>query len=271
MSAPGVAVLLIGGADPSGGAGIELDARVVFSLGVHPLSVATALTVQDSEKVFDVIPLGPADVARRITIAVNDIAPSAIKLGMLGDGPTARAVAEAVASLDVPLVIDPVIRSSSGAVLTDDEGIAILRDTLIPMAHAVTPNQVEASLLVEAATSAETRARALSELGPPVVIVTGGDVIEPDVSDVVVLAGAASVHTESRIRGASPHGTGCALATALAVRLALGDDDAAAVAFARKFVRHAIAGARSLSERGRPLLDVAGAARRMSDRTETGS
>lgn len=247
-------MLTIGGSDPTGGAGIEADAQTVRELGGHGAAVATALTVQDSSRVYEVVPISAEVVARRLAVLLADIVPDAIKTGMLADAAVAAAVVGALPD-GVPLVVDPVILSSSGAVLLDDGGLAVVREQLLPRATVITPNHAEAAALLgrEPAGAAELLALA------PAAVVTGGDGGGEDVVDVLADADGVVEARAVRLPGPSPHGTGCAFATALAVRLAMGDGLRDAFEFARLRVRRAVARARpARGSAGRPLLGMSG-------------
>ncbi len=243
-------VLTIGGSDPTGGAGVQADLQVIASLGAHGAGVIAALTVQDTTGVFATSPV-PADwVRRQLRHLLADVRVDAVKTGMLATGPVVCAVAEAMAERpDLPLVVDPVTRSTSGHELLDAEGIEALRRVLLPRATLVMPNLDEAELLggCEARTAEQMRdcAHAIWGLGPKAVLVKGGH-LPGQPSDLLYTRGEVTEFMGERIDLASQvHGTGCALSTAAAVLLARGEDIRAAVEGARAYVaaglRHAVA------------------------------
>ena len=257
--------LTIAGSDPTGGAGLEADLRVFHQFGVHGCAVATALTEQDSRAVYALGLLEPKLVSRRLGRLLDDIRPDAVKIGMLGTGSIARVVADALEPLDgVAIVIDPVIRSSSGAELLDPAGVAVLRERLLPLARVMTPNRAEAAWLLgeseEAATAPGDVARGLARLTSATIVVTGGDTSEPESIDVVHDQGRQTLLVETRHPGESPHGTGCAFSSAIAAGLARGDPIDEVLATAKRFITESIRTARrwGRDDEGRPILGAPG-------------
>jgi hydroxymethylpyrimidine/phosphomethylpyrimidine kinase len=207
-------------------------------------------------------------VARTLRVLTDDLEIAAVRLGMLGSGEVAATVADFLAERKLPnIVLDPVIRSSSGAVLLDEPGQEVLLKRLLPLCHVITPNVNEAAALAGAepvATDAPweevlPRLRAMAgklrELGSRAVVITGGHL--PQANDYLLYGEAASVmeevfpgvHLESR----STHGTGCAFATALACQLARGNTLPEAVRAAKEYVRKAIAAAYPLGRGSGPI------------------
>jgi hydroxymethylpyrimidine/phosphomethylpyrimidine kinase len=244
-------VLTIAGSDPSGGAGLQADVATFAAFGCHGQGVVTALTVQDSRGVRDVVAVEARHVAAQLAAVLADARPRAAKSGML---PTA-AVVEAVAAAwrpmaAVPLVIDPVLAASSGARLADGEAVAALLESLLPLGALVTPNAPEASELTgvevtDVRTAAEA-GRALVARGARAVLVKGGHLPGDEVTDVLVVSGRADAAALTRrrvVHARRVRGTGCALSAAVAARLALGDDLLGAVRAAGDWVHSAIAGA----------------------------
>jgi hydroxymethylpyrimidine/phosphomethylpyrimidine kinase len=182
-------------------------------------------------------------VAEQLDVLLNDVPPHVVKTGALGSAAVVRAVARRVPLRGVPLVIDPVCVSTSGALLLDDDGIHVLRDELLPRATLVTPNLAEASLLVgqPVATLDEMRdaAVALCKLGPSAVLVKGGHRLGNAV-DVLCSDGALYELSEPRIVTTSTHGLGCALSAAIAARLALGTPMVQACSGAKDWLTRAL-------------------------------
>lgn len=256
-------VLSIAGYDPSSGAGITADIKTAASLGCYAVTCITALTVQSTQGVFGVQPLTPELVARTLEALADDVEIAALRLGMLGSGAVAAAVAGFLDSRRLPnVVLDPVIRSSSGDALLDDAGLEVLRTKLIPLCDVMTPNVDEAAALVAvepiaAGTSWDSvlpwireTAAALHKLGAKTVVITGGHL--PSANDYVSYGGPGRAKEEvipdERLESRSTHGTGCAFATALACRLALGDGLPEAVHAAKDYVRKAILSAYPLGK-----------------------
>jgi len=250
--------LTIAGSDSSGGAGIQADLATFAALGVFGASAVTAITVQDTRGVHAVHLLPPALVAAQIEAVLADLGAGAIKTGMLGD----RAIVEAVAVVlgaarPRNLVVDPVIRSTSGQELLDRAGVGALTRSLLPLARVVTPNLAEAAALAAVAVvdieSAAEAARRILRLGPRMVIVTGGH-LKGDPVDVVADRRGVRRLTGKRI-GAGAHGTGCVFSAAIAAHLAAGRPIDDAVAAAKRFVEQRLRRARPLGA-GQRLLDL---------------
>ena len=260
MSVPPV-ILSIAGYDPSSGAGITADIKTAAAHGCYAVTCIMALTVQSTQGVFGVEPLDPTLVRRTLQALADDLEIAAVRLGMLGLGEVASAVADFLESRRPPnVVLDPVIRSSSGTALLDNAGSNVMTKRLIPICDVLTPNIHEAALLLGAddlrdQTSWEIAlpklrelAAGLHELGANAVVITGGhldpanDYLSSKVpTNEQVIAG-------ERIESRSTHGTGCAYATALACRLALGDTLPLAARNAKEYVRRAITSAYPLGK-----------------------
>ena len=170
-------MLSIAGSDSGGGAGIQADLKAFAACGVHGMTAITAITAQNTVAVTGVHPIAPEMIVAQVRAVAEDIGVDAVKIGMLGTLATIDAVAQALELVapDTPVVIDPVMVSESGASLLDDSARGALIARLFPRATAVTPNLPEARALAARSTDdAEVLARAISALGPKIVIVTGG-------------------------------------------------------------------------------------------------
>jgi hydroxymethylpyrimidine/phosphomethylpyrimidine kinase len=238
-------VLTIAGFDPSSGAGITADIKTIAAHGCYGTSCITALTVQSTRGVRSVFP-SPADVVsatlRELTV---DLPPRAVRIGMLGSGEIAEVVADYLEQNSPAwVVLDPILRSSSGAELLDGHGLTVLRERLLPNAHVLTPNLDEAAALtglrVNTVEDMKAAAVGLHRLGARAVIVKGGHLPGNEALDLLsVRANGTSYEREFRGRRfatRATHGTGCAFATALACNLALGRELPEAVATAKQFV-----------------------------------
>lgn len=215
--------LSIAGSDSGGGAGIQADLKAFARCGVHGATAITAITVQNTVEVRKVYPLPPEAIIEQVAVVAEDIGVDAIKIGMLGNVATIDAVAEALGRTGrAPVVIDPVMVAESGSRLLDEDAVAALREILLPRAAVVTPNVPEARVLSglgEDATG-EQLARAVRELGPAAVVVTGGHREEAidvffDGDQLVEIPG-------ERYPDGAAHGSGCTHSSALAAHLALG-------------------------------------------------
>ena len=143
-------VLVFAATDPSGGAGIQADILTLSSMGCHPLSVVTAVTIQDTMGVEDVMPLDAEWVADQARCLLEDMPVTAFKIGLLGSVEAVAAIAEIVADYpDIPLVLDPVLSSGRGDELAGDEGISAMRELLLPQTTVLTPNSLEARRLAQ--------------------------------------------------------------------------------------------------------------------------
>ncbi len=256
--------LSIAGSDPTGGAGLQADLQVFRTLGVHGAGVVTALTVQDTAKVHQVLPAFPSVVLAQLRVLIRDLTPHAVKIGMLATDDIARNVALGLGELDPvsgpPIVIDPVLAASDGTPLLERRGWGALQD-LIARATLVTPNLPEAEALTGCDVSSREGVEAaaggiLSNLGAGAVLVTGGHA-EGAPDDLLALREGGSVSFQwlagERIDGAPVHGSGCALSSAIAAALAHRKTLPTAVDIGRRFVIEALHRTRKQGKRARLL------------------
>jgi len=252
-------VLIVAGSDSGGGAGIQADIKTVSMLDCYAATAITALTAQNTEGVFGVLPIPPEFVRRQIEVVLHDIGADAIKTGMLHDAAVIETIATVLQerAAAVPVVVDPVMVAKGGARLIDPAAVEALKRLLIARAEIVTPNLPEAEILCGAAIDNLAQMRAAGEtllaLGCRAVLVKGGHLSGETVSDVLVTAGGARVWESPRIATRHTHGTGCTLASAVAAGLAQGQDVESAVDRARTYVQRAIAGAPGLGRGHGPL------------------
>jgi len=242
------AVLVIAGSDCSGGAGLARDLHTLARFGIEAMCAVTAVTVQSDSRVSAVHPLPPELVRAQIEAALATGRVGAIKIGMLGTGAVVLAVAACLPPRErVPMVLDPVLASSSGAALLDAGGREALREHLVPRATLVTPNIPEAAALLgtEPATTEEEvlrQAHAWLALGPAAVLIKGGHGSGGEAVDLLVSA-EASPRRLVTVRSARTHrGTGCALATGIAAGLAAGIELGDACARAKRHVLELLQG-----------------------------
>ena len=257
-------VLTFAGSDPTGGAGIQADLLTIASLGCHPLSVITAITVQDSERVHSVNPVDPdwlEDQARQV---LEDMTVAAFKIGLIGSVENVAAIAEVVSDYPhIPLVLDPVLAAGNGDELVGAEIIAAIRELLLPQTTVLTPNSLEARRLVadtgdDDMMLADCAYRMLA-LGCEYVLVTGthentsqvvnnlygplgGGAAEDEAQDAKerqIAVGLVRSDAWTRLSG-SFHGSGCTLAAALAAMLANGQDVPAAAREAQEYTWNAL-------------------------------
>ncbi|MBI4289893.1 MAG: hydroxymethylpyrimidine/phosphomethylpyrimidine kinase [Betaproteobacteria bacterium] len=243
-------VLAFSGADPTGGAGIQADLLTLSSLGCHPLSVITAITVQDTAGVQGILAIDPDWVVDQARVILEDMPVAAFKIGMLGSLENITAIAEVVCDYpDVPLVLDPVLASGRGDEMTTEDMIAAMCDLLLPQTTLLTPNSVEARRLAreEGEDSDDLElpecARRLLGLGCEYVLITGTHENTPQVIN--TLYGPEKVVRSDaweRLPG-SYHGSGCTLAAAIAATLANGLALPEAVREAQEYTWQALAAA----------------------------
>jgi len=227
MSQPPPVVLAFAATDPSGGAGLQADVLTLSSMGCHPLSVVTAITIQDTAGIEDLLALDPEWVSDQARSVLEDVRVDAFKVGLVGSIEVMTAVAEVVADYpDVPLILDPVLASLRGGDLASEEIVAGLRELLIPQATLITPNGIEARRLAQQAEEEELDpeecAHRLIRLGCEYVLVTGTH--EPTAEVVNTLYGdEGTVRRDvwERLPG-TYHGSGCTLSAAIAATLANG-------------------------------------------------
>ena len=222
------AVLVIAGSDSSGGAGIARDLRVLADLDIEALCAICAVTAQTHDKVVSVHHVPPNVVHAQIRTALESTAVGAIKIGMLGTAATVRAVADALPrNGTIPIVLDPVLLSSSGGVLLDEEGRAELLAQLLPLTALLTPNIPEAASLCGTAPAASpealvAQARTLLSTGARAVLLKGGHGEGSEAVDLLLCAEGAPIWLSAPRIAADCRGTGCALASAIAAALASG-------------------------------------------------
>jgi len=249
--------LTIAGSDSGGGAGIQADLHTFTAHGLHGTTAVTAVTAQHTAAVLGVVAMDPSFVVTQIEAVISDLAPAAVKTGMLASPATVAAVAEVASRGELAnLVVDPVLVSTSGHALMEEGGLVAYRRLLLPHAAVATPNLREAAVLtgrtladlatVEAMMEA---AEELCSLGHGIVVVKGGHLgaaggsEEEGSPDVVAGPEGTIVLPGSRVATRNDHGTGCSLSAAIAANLALGSTPLEAVTAAKEFVRQALVGA----------------------------
>lgn len=249
--------LTIAGSDSGGCAGLQADLKTFAAVGVHGTSAVTAVTAQNTCAVLGVAAVEPEMVLAQVEAVVSDLAPAAVKTGMLANPAIVAAVAGLAARRMLPnLVVDPVLVSTSGHLLMDEGGVDAYRALLLPHAAVVTPNLREAAVLTgrrfeELATldAMTAAAEELRQLGPATVVVKGGHADQAGAPgavgspDVVVGPAGTVVLRAGRVPTTNDHGTGCSLSAAIAAHLALGASPLEAIERAKELVRRALAGA----------------------------
>ena len=250
--------LTIAGSDSGGGAGIQADLKTFAALGVYGTSAVAALTAQNTVGVTGVHAVPAAFVVAQIDAVAGDLGCDAVKTGMLATAEIVEAVAAAVTRWSLPhLVVDPVMVAKSGDHLLAADAVDALKRVLLPLAAVVTPNVPEAEVLtgltIRTRDDALGAAHALRALGAGAVVVKGGHLDRADIVDVLVVGDRDIEIVGERVPGRHTHGTGCTFASAIAARLALGDDIEAATRAAQAYVREAMRAGVPLGAGHRPL------------------
>lgn len=240
----------VAGFDPSSGAGVTADLATFAAHGVFGCSAITALTIQSTLGVFGSEPVSPENLRATLSTLQEDTPPAGIKVGMLGSGAAATVLAEYLAKWNINessrpvVVLDPVLRSSSGRELYPDSDLPILLDLLLPKVQWITPNWAELAVLsgqpVQGQSEAERAARSLLERFPRLhIVVTGGDQERP--LDLLIRAGhPTQAFVGEHVETTSTHGTGCAFSSSLLSHLVLGADPKEAVSQAKAYVTEAL-------------------------------
>jgi hydroxymethylpyrimidine/phosphomethylpyrimidine kinase len=250
-------VLTIAGFDPSSGAGVTADIKTVAAHGCYAISAITAFTVQSTGGVRRLVPTDPQVLGSTLDELLLDGKVSAVHIGMLGSGKVAQRVADFLQTARLKnVVLDPVLRSSSGTELLDKAGLEILTERLLLLSDVFTPNVDEAAALtgMEAKNPAQMEAAAgrLHEMGAKAVIVTGGH-LDPPVDVLSVKGEPVRTYAGERVDSPNTHGTGCAFATAIACQLALGKPLRMAVGLAKAYVSDAIKNSYSIGRGPGPV------------------
>jgi hydroxymethylpyrimidine/phosphomethylpyrimidine kinase len=254
-------VLTIAGFDPSSGAGVTADIKTIAAHGCYGVACITALTVQSTAGVRRVDPISPKLVTETLEELAQDVEIAAVHIGMLASEGIVEAVSSFLASRKLPnVVLDPVIRSSSGAELLSVAGVRALISKLLPLATVATPNVDEAAVLtgfpVGNLDQMRLAANRLHEMGARAVVITGGHLEEA--IDLLSIDGTQQVFRANRLPSNSTHGTGCAFATSIACYLAQGRNLIEAVGLAKSYVTDAIRNAYPLGRGPGPVNHLYG-------------
>jgi hydroxymethylpyrimidine/phosphomethylpyrimidine kinase len=259
MPGPRPRALTIAGSDPSGGAGVQADLKSFAAFGCHGMAVVAVLTAQDTTAVRGVHVPPPGFTMASLDAVLGDCPPAATKTGMLFDAAVIEGVAERLAGgRGGPVVVDPVMLSTSRDALLRPDAVERLVRDLLPIAACVTPNIPEAEALTGRRIANERdawdAAAALLDRGPAAVLVKGGHLGGAESIDLLLERGGARTRwARPRLAGVNPHGAGCTLSAAIAAGLAHGRPPHAAVAAAGDWVRSALAAAQPQGRGAVPL------------------
>jgi len=228
-------VLSIAGHDPTGGAGIQADIEAIAALDCHPVTVVSALTIQDTRNVQQVTAMAPQLLEQQARILLQDIPVQAIKIGLIGSAANARAIASILEQHSaIPVVLDTVLAAGGGTELASAELLQTIRERLLPRATLATPNSLEARRLSDATSLEECATRMLAS-GCQAVLITGTHEMQTDVTNHLFRSGQATIDTHWPRLPESYHGSGCTLAAAIAALLATGQSLEQAVLRAQEY------------------------------------
>lgn len=241
-------VLSIAGSDSSGGAGIQADLKTFSALGVYGATAITAITAQNTQGVHAQFALSPRLVHDQIIAVVDDLQPSFVKIGMLSNVDIVEAVAEALSKYSIPLILDPVMVSSTGHRLLSVDAQEVVKNRLIPMSLLVTPNIPEMEALTNISVDTYEHkvqaAKSLFEYGAKAILLKGGHEEGEQKSDILFTSSQSEIETtiftSETIHTRNTHGTGCTLSSAIAAFMARGCSVVEAIDKAKRFVTEAI-------------------------------
>jgi hydroxymethylpyrimidine kinase/phosphomethylpyrimidine kinase len=237
-------VLSIAGWDPCAGAGLAADLKTIAAFGQYGVGVVTSVTAQNTQGIHAIYDLPMEFIAQQIESLTSDVEIHAVKVGMLGTIRSVNIVASLIESLRLPnVVVDPVLRSTSGTALLEKKAIPALKEKLFPLAEVVTPNLSEATtftgIRIGELRSMKDAARKMVQAGARRVVVTGGQMGGRAI-DVFYDGSSFSLYDSTRVQSSNTHGLGCTFSTAVACLLARGTPHAEAVDAAKRYIARAM-------------------------------
>ncbi|MEK6747547.1 MAG: bifunctional hydroxymethylpyrimidine kinase/phosphomethylpyrimidine kinase [Pseudomonadota bacterium] len=255
---PDARVLIIAGSDSGGGAGVQGDIKTVTCLGGYAATAITALTAQNTLGVFGIHDVPEEFIIQQIKLVLDDIGADVLKTGMLSKESVIHAIADIISEYPhIPLVLDPVMFAKGGAALLEQKALATLKTHLIPRAEIITPNIPEAEYLsgitIKNVDDMRNAAKKILSLGCKSVLLKGGHLEGEIVTDLLLTADGETVFEQPRVGSKNTHGTGCALASAIATGIAQKMRLIDAVTRARKYVLEAIKTAPDIGNGHGPL------------------
>ena len=252
-------VLIVAGSDSGGGAGIQADLKTVTALKGYAATAITALTVQNTVGVHNVMPVETGFIQDQMRVVLQDIGADCLKTGMLQNAEVIDAVCAVIEeeAPDIPLVVDPVMVAKGGASLLDVDSVGALRERLMPLARIITPNIPEAEMLlggtILSIDDMQRSAEMLMIMGPDAVLIKGGHMSGSRLTDVLLNDDGFHLFETSRIETVHTHGTGCTTASAIATGIAQGLPLPAAVKRAQSYVAAAIRAAPGIGRGHGPI------------------
>lgn len=252
-------VLIIAGSDSGGGAGIQGDIKTISALRGYSTTAITALTAQNTQGVHGIHEVPTDFITKQIRVVMDDIGADAIKTGMLHNAQVIEAVTATIEQYTkgIPLVLDPVMFAKGGAALLEENAVSVLKQKLIPLATLVTPNIPEAEYLsgttIKTIDDMLAAAKTIRQMGCKSVLIKGGHIEGETLTDVLLYDGGHELMSDTRIDSTHTHGTGCAMASAIATGLAQKITMLDAVKRARAYVRKSIEQAPQIGNGHGPL------------------
>jgi hydroxymethylpyrimidine/phosphomethylpyrimidine kinase len=251
-------VLIIAGSDSGGGAGIQGDIKTVTCLGGYAATAITALTAQNTLGVYGIHDIPEDFIAQQINLVLEDIGADAIKTGMLSKDSVIETITAIIPRYPhIPVILDPVMFAKGGAALLQPSALSTLKTRLIPLATIITPNIPEAEYLagttIRSVDDMRAAAHKILNLGCKAVLLKGGHLESDIVTDLLLTANGEIIFEQPRINSRHTHGTGCALASAIATGIAQELSLTDAVARARDYVKKAIKTAPGIGKGHGPL------------------
>jgi hydroxymethylpyrimidine kinase/phosphomethylpyrimidine kinase len=254
-----IIVMTVAGFDPTGGAGVLADVKTISAFGCYGVAAVTSITAQNTESVYGMSNVSVETVAQQMEALFDDLPVSAVKTGLLPTCEVVESVADEIRYHDgAVVVVDPVLRSSSGFNFVDEAARNAMVEQLFPLATLVTPNLAEAELLTGLSSSGdldgmERIGRRILKMGPGAVLLTGGDVASEDATDLLVTRYETLQISAPRIHSRHTHGTGCTLASGITCLLAKGFTVRESVISAKDYVSHGIKNAPGIGKGHGPL------------------
>lgn len=245
-------VLSIAGSDPSSGAGIQGDMKTFHTFGAHGLSVITAITSQNTSKFFDIEPVSPSLVKSQIRSILEDFHIDAIKIGMVYDKQTVKVIHAELVKIKIPIILDPIFKSTTGGFLQTESAFSYFKKFLIPLCYIITPNIIEAEKIsgikIKSLKDMKNAAIKIQKMGAKNVIIKGGHFLKGiKITDVLLEDKKFSIFSHDRVKSES-HGGGCTFSAALCANIAKGKKLTDAVDSARLFTLESIRNAEKLGK-----------------------
>ena len=238
-------VLIIGGSDSSGGAGIQADIKTVTSLGCYAMTAITAVTAQNTTGVKSIVPIKPKEISKQIEFSAEDIKPKALKIGMLHSRQVIQAVIKSLNRIKIKkIVLDPVMVAKGGTKLINEKAIFYIKNKLMKKILLITPNIPEAEILtntkIKSLEGMIKAGKILINMGAKNVLVKGGHLSSKGMYDVLLNKKIVKIFTSKKYSSKNTHGTGCTLSSAIATYLSCGKDLIKSCELGIKYVNDAI-------------------------------